>query len=54
MGRNVFLILDQEKLSLACIVERLGKKACGGRTEPWFAFSKLEIPVNELLGKMSG
>lgn len=42
-----FLILDETELyHLGASLKDLGKK--------WFAFSRLEIPVNELLGKLPG
>lgn len=42
-----FLILDEKELyHLGASLKDLGRK--------WFAFSKLEIPVNELLGKLPG
>lgn len=42
-----FLILDETVLyHLGASLKDLGKK--------WFAFSRLEIPVNELLGKLPG
>lgn len=50
-----FLILDEKKLyHLGASLKDLGRKLVVSGVEPWFAFSKLEMPVNELLGKLPG
>lgn len=50
-----FLILDETELyHLGASLKDLGRKLVVSGVEPWFACSRLEMPVNELLGKLPG
>ena len=48
-----FLIVDGKTIyHIGASLKDLGKKTCGERVEPWFAFSKINLDVDYLLGKI--